>query len=130
MDKNQIKTPPCGDIVIQTLAMPMHTNYNGDIFGGWVMSQMDMAAGIIAAKHSRKRAATVAVDSLIFHRPVKVGDAVTCYGELVKVGRTSMTIKIETWVTSRLTQDHEKVTEGTFVFVAIDEHGRPTPVES
>ncbi len=117
-----------GDLVIRTVAMPEYTNFNGDIFGGWVMSQMDMGAGIVATRISKKRVTTVAVDKMVFLNPVKVGDLVSCYGELLKIGNTSMTIKIEVWILRKLTVQEIKVTEGIFTFVAIDEHGRPTPV--
>lgn len=118
----------CGDLVIRTVAMAEYTNFNGDIFGGWVMSQMDMGAGIVATRVSQKRVTTVAVDKMVFLQPVKVGDLVSCYGELIKIGRTSMQIKIEVWVLRKLTVEEIKVTEGIFTFVAIDENGKPTPV--
>ncbi len=119
----------CGDLVIRTVAMSAYTNFNGDIFGGWVMSQMDMGAGIVATRVSKKRVTTVAVDKIVFLNPVKVGDLVSCYGELIKIGNTSMTIKIEVWILRKLTEQETKVTEGIFTFVAIDEDGRPTPVK-
>lgn len=118
-----------GDLVIRTVAMSAYTNFNGDIFGGWVMSQMDMGAGIVAFRTAKNRATTVAVDKIVFLNPVRVGDIVSCYGELVKIGNTSMQIKIEVWVLRKLTTEEIKVTEGTFTFVAIDEHGKPTPVK-
>lgn len=118
----------CGDLVIRTVAMGSHTNFNGDIFGGWVMSQMDMGAGIVATRIAKKRVTTVAVDQIVFLNPVKVGDMVSCYGELIKIGNTSMKIKIEVWILRKLSTEEIKVTEGIFTFVAIDEFGRPTPV--
>lgn len=117
-----------GDLVIRTVAMAAYTNFNGDIFGGWVMSQMDMGAGIIAYRTSKKRVTTVAVDKIVFLNPVKVGDIVSCYAKVVKIGNTSMQIKIEVWVLRKLTTEEIKVTEGVFTFVAIDDRGRPTPV--
>lgn len=118
-----------GELVIRTVAMAAYTNFNGDIFGGWVMSQMDMGAGIIAYRTSKNRVTTVAVDKITFLNPVKVGDIVSCYAKLLKIGNTSMQIKVEVWVLRKLTTDDIKVTEGIFTFVAIDENGRPTPVK-
>ena len=112
-----------GEITIQTLAMPADTNAAGDIFGGWLVSQMDLAAGVLAKKLSQGRAATVAINSMAFLRPVHVGNLVSCYAELKKVGKTSMTIAVEAWTEKLGTGEKYCVTEGTFVFVAIDEHG-------
>lgn len=117
-----------GDLVIRTVAESAYTNFNGDIFGGWVMSQMDMGAGIVATRISKKRVTTVAVNEMVFLNPVRVGDIVSCYGKLIKVGNTSMQIKIEVWVLRKLTSEEIKVTDGLFTFVAIDEDGKPTPV--
>ncbi len=117
-----------GEPVIRTAPMPSDMNGNGDIFGGWVLSQMDIAGGIMAARRSRGRAATVAVDAMTFHQPIKVGDVVSVYGRVVRVGRTSMAVRLETYVVRRLDPGEIKVTEGTFTYVAIDEHGRPRPV--
>lgn len=119
---------PSGQLMIQTLAMPIHTNANGDIFGGWIVAQMDLAAGILAKKISLGRAVTVAIHSMSFLRPVHVGHLVSCYVELVKQGNTSMTIAVEVWTETFATSFQEKVTEGTFVFVAVDEQGKPRPV--
>lgn len=115
-------------ITIQTLAMPADTNANGDIFGGWLVSQMDLAAGILAKKISRGRAVTVAIHSMSFLKPVHVGDLVTCHVELKKVGKTSMTIAVEAWSESLSTGARVCVTEGTFIFVALDEQGQPRQV--
>lgn len=120
---------PTGELVIQTLAMPTNTNPNGDIFGGWLMSQMDLAAGILAKQRSRGRAATVAIDSMSFLQPVHVGEIVSCYVELIHLGHTSMRIKVEVWKENFTTGKKIQVTVGTFTFVAIDEQGRPRPVE-
>lgn len=120
---------PRGTLAIQTVAMPADTNANGDIFGGWVVSHMDMAAGIAARRQARSRAVTVAIDKLTFITPVYVGDTVCCYAELLKVGRTSMQFLIEVWVLSL--NNHEtpkKTAEGIFTFVAIDENRRPQAV--
>lgn len=110
--------------------MPADANPNGDIFGGWLMAQMDLAGAVAALRRARGRVATVAVDAMTFHKPVFVGDLVSCYAEVVRVGRTSMTVKIETFVERRLTRAIEKVTEATFTFVALDAAGRPRPVDS
>ena len=119
---------PRGEITIQTLAMPADTNANGDIFGGWLVSQMDLAAGVLAKKISRGRAATVAINSMTFLKPVHVGDVVMCYAELIKVGKTSMTIAVQVWTELLATGELLCVTEGTFIFVAIDDHGHPRQV--
>ncbi len=126
---SQVHSQAEGELVIRTVAMAAHTNFNGDIFGGWVMSQMDMGAGIIAYRTSKNRVTTVAVDKIAFLNPVKVGDIISCYAKLLKIGNTSMQIKVEVWVLRKLTTDDIKVTEGIFTFVAIDEHGQPTPVK-
>lgn len=122
--------PPRGEITIQTLAMPADTNANGDIFGGWLVSQMDLAAGVLAKKLAHGRVATVAINSMTFLKPVHVGDVVSCHVDLVKCGNTSMTIAVEVWTEALSTGKTYRVTEGTFVFVAIDEHGRPRKVST
>ncbi|MCW6510692.1 acyl-CoA thioesterase [Lichenifustis flavocetrariae] len=113
---------------IRVIAMPADTNPAGDIFGGWLMAQMDLAAGNAAARRARGRCATVAVDSMVFHCPVLVGDEVSFYAEIVKVGRTSMKIRVEAWRRSRESDDTNKVTEAIFSFVAIDAERRPRAV--
>jgi acyl-CoA thioesterase YciA len=120
--------PPDGQPVIRTIAMPADTNPAGDIFGGWLMSQMDLAAGNLAALASRGRAATIAVDGMRFHRPVKVGDEVSLFATLTRRGRTSMHIHVTAWRRGREHDESEKVTCATFVFVALDGEGRPRPV--
>jgi acyl-CoA thioesterase YciA len=117
-----------GEPAVRTLAMPADTNPSGDIFGGWVLAQMDLAAGIVATQRAQGRVATVALDGLSFHRPVYVGDLVSCHARVVRVGRTSMTIKVDTYVIRSRTMDEVKVTEGHFTMVAIDAEGRPRPV--
>jgi acyl-CoA thioesterase YciA len=107
----------------------MYTNPNGDIFGGWLLSQMDLGASILAKKYSQSRTATVALDKMVFRRPVWVGDVVSCYASLEKIGNTSLTIKTEAWVKRLQSGQEEKVTEGLFTFVAIDKHGRPQYVD-
>lgn len=119
---------PRGEITIQTLAMPADTNANGDIFGGWLVSQMDLAAGVLAKKLAQGRVATVAIHSMTFLRPVRVGDVVSCHVELVKQGNTSLTIEVEVWTESFENLEKAKVTEGTFIFVALDKSGRPRSV--
>lgn len=119
---------PKGELTIQTLAMPLNTNANGDIFGGWIVSQMDLAAGVLAKRISQGRVATVAINSMTFLKPVHVGDVVSCHVELVKVGSTSMTIRVEVWAFSSIKMEKYQVTEGVFVFVAIDENGKPRQV--
>lgn len=120
--------PPEASPTIRTIAMPTDTNPSGDIFGGWLMSQMDLAAGSVARKTSGGRSATVAVDAMIFHRPVKVGDEVSLYATLVRQGRTSMTIHVDAWRRPRESEVSEKVTEANFTFVALDDQGRPVPI--
>jgi acyl-CoA thioesterase YciA len=122
--------PPAGAPAIRTIAMPADTNPAGDIFGGWLMSQMDLAAGNLAALAGRGRSATIAVDAMKFHRPVKVGDEVSLFAMLMAVGRTSMQIHVEAWRRSRDSDVTEKVTEATYTFVALDDAGRPRPVPS
>ncbi|WP_373088958.1 acyl-CoA thioesterase [Sneathiella sp.] len=116
------------DPVIRTAPMPRECNNNGDIFGGWVLSQMDVAGGILAAREARGRVATVAVEAMTFHQPIKVGDVVSIYGEIQKVGRTSISVKLTTIVARKLDSEEITVTEGTYIFVAIDDFGRPRPV--
>ncbi len=116
---------PRGEITIQTLAMPADTNANGDIFGGWIVSQMDLAAGVLAKRLAAGRVVTVAIHSMSFLKPVQVGDLVSCYVALAKRGSTSMTIAVEVWAQRASGNDIYRVTEGVFVFVAIDEAGHP-----
>ncbi len=121
---------PRGELSIQTAAMPADTNANGDIFGGWLLSQMDIAGGIAARTYSHGRAVTIAVESMTFRKPVKVGDVVSCYAELIKVGTSSMTYRVEAWALRSDTFVREKVTEGVFTYVAIGPGGRPRKVET
>jgi len=123
------KLPAGREPALRNIAMPKDANPNGDIFGGWLMAQMDVAGAVAAKRRARGRIATVAVDAMTFHKPVFVGDLVSCYADLVKVGRTSLTVKIETWVERRADARLEKVTEATFTYVAIDQNGRPRPVD-
>lgn len=122
------KTPK-GQLVIQILAMPADTNANGDIFGGWLVSHMDMGAAIAARRRAKSRVVTVAIDEMAFLKPVYVGDTVCCYADIVKVGRTSLKIKIEVWSMGLQTTDQKQVAEGYFTFVAIDEERKPHLVD-
>ena len=121
-------TPPEREPSLRTLAMPADANPSGDIFGGWIMAQMDIAGGTFATDIARGRVATVAVDSMAFHLPVYVGDLVSCYCGLERIGNSSLTIRIETWVRRTITRQQEKVTEALFTFVALDESGKPRQV--
>jgi acyl-CoA thioesterase YciA len=116
--------------LVRVMAMPADANPNGDIFGGWLLSQMDLAGGSLATQRARGRCATVAVDGMVFHEPVFVGDEVTCYGEMVHTGRTSMTVRIEAWRRHLPSDEVRKVTEAVFTYVAIDENRRPRPLPS
>jgi acyl-CoA thioesterase YciA len=119
---------PRGELSLRTLAMPRDANPSGDIFGGWVISQMDIAAGMVATQRSHGRAATVAIDAMSFDLPVFVGDVLCVYTELVRIGTTSMTIHVEAWALRGTIGEHVKVTEGQFTFVAIDGERKPRPI--
>lgn len=118
-------TPPDVEPTIRVIAMPADANPYGDIFGGWLVGQMDMAAGSLASRHSRGRAVTVALDGMEFLLPVSVGDEVTVYASMARTGRTSMTIDVEAWRRHRHEADRHKVTQARFTFVAIDEQRKP-----
>jgi acyl-CoA thioesterase YciA len=113
---------------VRTLAMPADTNPSGDIFGGWVLAQMDIAAGTVAFARAKGRVATVALDGMAFHQPVMVGDVVSCYAQVARVGRSSITLHVEAWAKRGRTGEEIKVTEGRFTCVAIDEDRKPRPV--
>ena len=119
---------PKGALTVRVIAMPADTNANGDIFGGWVLSQMDMAGGIAAVERARGRVVTIKVDTMIFIRPVRVGDVLSVYTVVESIGRTSMKIHIEAWAKRFISHDLEKVTDATFTFVAINDQGRPRPI--
>lgn len=124
------QSQPRGEMVLRTVAMPADTNPNGDIFGGWLMSQMDLAGGLAAKARSKSRVATVAIESMVFKKPVKVGDAVCCYADVEQVGRTSIRINIEVWVIRiPFDQGRELVTSGVFTYVAIDQLGKKIAVD-
>jgi acyl-CoA thioesterase YciA len=121
-------TEPKGDLCIRTLAMPADTNQNGDIFGGWLLSQMDVGGGVFAAKVAKSRTVTVAIEAMNFRKAVYVGDLVSVYANLVRVGRTSMTVHLEAWVLRRKESLPILVTDGNFTYVSIDDNGRPQAI--
>lgn len=123
-DADRIR-PPDTAPQIRVIAMPSDTNPNGDIFGGWLLSQMDQAAASVAYEAAQGRCVTVAVDAMVFHHPVFVGDVVSLYGRVIRRGRTSVGVFVEAWRSPREKEAHVKVTEGVFTFVAIDEDKRP-----
>ena len=123
-----MSTLPPAAPTIRVTAMPADANPYGDIFGGWLMAQMDLAAGSVASRHAGGRAVTIAVDAMKFHAPVLVGDEVSVYAALVAVGTTSMTIEVEAWRRARHVEDASKVTQARFVFVATDEQRQPRRV--
>lgn len=118
-----------GELALQTLAMPKDTNANGDIFGGWLVSQMDLAAGIISKQITKGRSATVAIQNVSFLKPVSMGSTVSCFCRVTKTGRTSVSIAVDVWTSHQLSHNNwAKVAEGLFVFVAIDDEGKPRPL--
>jgi acyl-CoA thioesterase YciA len=124
-----VPAAPRGELSLRTLAMPADTNQNGDIFGGWLLSQMDIAGGIFVEKSIRSRSVTVAIEAMTFRKPVYVGDVVSVYTDTVRVGRTSLSVRVEAWVMRSNESQMILVTDGTFTYVAIDEQGKPTPVK-
>ena len=120
---------PTGDLTIRTVAMPADTNANGDIFGGWLLSQMDLGGGIAAAKLAKTRTVTIAIEAMTFRKAVHVGDVVSVHANLVRMGRTSLTLHIEAWVLRRHESAPILVTDGNFTFVSIGEDGRPQPIK-
>lgn len=129
-DLNDDMPTPLGELALQTIAMPADTNANGDIFGGWLVSQMDLAAAIAALEIARGRVATVAINGMLFLTPVHVGAVVSCYADVLEVGHSSMKINIEVWIKHKTTFEPTKVTEGAFVFVAIDERGQTRAISA
>jgi acyl-CoA thioesterase YciA len=119
---------PRGELAVRTLAMPADTNPSGDIFGGWLMSLMDVAGGIAAGSLAQGRVATVAATDMAFLRPVKVGDVVCCYTDLARKGRTSLTFRVEAWVLRQRLGDRIQVTSADFTYVALDGDGKPRPI--
>ena len=122
-------TEPQGQLCTRTVAMPADTNGNGDIFGGWLLAQMDISGGVFAAKITKTRNVTVAIDAMNFRKPVYVGDLVSVYGTLVRVGRTSITVHLEAWVTRRRETQAILVTDGKFTYVSIDDQGKPQEIK-
>jgi len=120
---------PTGELCTRTLAMPADTNQNGDIFGGWLLAQMDISGGVFAAKITKSRNVTVAIDAINFRKPVYVGDLVSVYGKLVRVGRTSISVHLEAWVVRRKETQPILVTDGNFTYVSIDDQGRPQEIK-
>ena len=122
-------TKPNGNLALQTIAMPADTNVNGDIFGGWLMAQMDLGASVPARIRAKGRVATIAVEAMTFLKPVHVGDLVSIHATILREGRTSMHVDVEVWVLRQPSGDRRKVTSATFIFVAVDENGvkRPLP---
>ncbi len=127
-EENDDVPTPVGELSLQTIAMPADSNADGDIFGGWLVSQMDLAGAVMANRLARGRVATVAIDSMVFLRPVAVGSVVSCYATVKDIGRSSMTIIVEVWAQHHHDVEPRKVTEGQFTFVAIDENRRTRPV--
>jgi acyl-CoA thioesterase YciA len=129
---SEVHPKPSGELALQTITMPRDTNANGDIFGGWLLSQMDLAGGVAASRVARGRIATVAIDRMTFLVPVKVGTVVSCYTKVLGIGRSSMQIQVEVWSSARSATTGDpvatKVTEGVFVFVAIDDKGHTRQV--
>ncbi|MBN8936745.1 MAG: acyl-CoA thioesterase [Rhizobiales bacterium] len=119
---------PTAEPALRAIAMPADTNPHGDIFGGWLLCQMDLAGGSVAARQARGRVVTVAITAMTFHRPVMVGDEVTCFSTIERVGRTSITVKTESWVRRGVGDDQIKVTEGVFTYVRVGVDGRPQPI--
>lgn len=124
MNASEQTEEPRGALAVRTVAMPADANPNGDMFGGWLLAQMDIAGGLTAERRAHGRVVTVAVEGMSFHSPVRVGDQVSCYAEVRKVGTTSLTIGIEAWAQGRNGALPVRVTQGLFTYVAIDEHGR------
>jgi acyl-CoA thioesterase YciA len=120
---------PCGELCIRTLAMPADTNQNGDIFGGWLLSQMDLGGGVSASKIAKSRTVTVAIEAMNFRKPVFVGDLVSVHANLVRVGKTSITVHLEAWVLRRKEMQSILVTDGNFTYVSIDEQGHPQAIK-
>ena len=129
MSEQDDKTLPEGEMITRTLAMPADTNPDGDIFGGLVLSQMDIAGGIMTKKIAKGRTVTIALDSMVFHLPVNVGDVLCCYCKLLKIGNSSIEIKMEAWALRQYKETREKVTEAIFTYVNVDENSKPKKIE-
>jgi acyl-CoA thioesterase YciA len=121
-------TTPSTEPALRAVAMPADTNPHGDIFGGWLLCQMDLAGTIVATRRVSGRVVTIAITGMTFHRPVMVGDEVTCFSSVEKTGNTSITIKTESWVRRGIGDEQIKVTEGLFTYVKVGADGRPRPI--
>jgi len=122
------ETCPTSEPALRAIAMPADTNPHGDIFGGWLLCQMDLAGSTFATRRANGRVVTIAITAMVFHRPVLVGDEVTCFCDLEKVGHTSITVKIQSWVRRSIDPTPIKVTEGLFTYVRVGDDGRPLPI--
>ena len=122
------ESPPVGEPALRAIAMPADANPNGDIFGGWLLAQMDLAGGSVAKQRAKGRVATVGLERMEFHLPVFIGDEVSCYATIQRIGRTSITVAVETWARRGDSDERLKVTQGHFTYVAIDANRRPRPV--
>ncbi len=125
----QSEGPPKSKPILCAIAMPMDTNPHGDIFGGWLVSQMDLAGSAAATRRAKGRVVTVAITGMTFHRPVYVGDEVSCYAEVTRVGHTSLTVRIQSWACRGIGDENIAVTDGTFTYVAVGNDGMPRPVD-
>ena len=123
------ETEPGGDLCTRTVAMPADTNANGDIFGGWLLSQMDLGGGVFASKTAKSRTVTVAIEAMNFRKPVYVGDLVSVHASLVRIGKTSITVHLEAWVLRRKETHSILVTDGNFTYVSIDDQGHPQTIK-
>ena len=119
---------PQGEATLRTIAMPADANPNGDIFGGWLLSQMDLAGSVLAKECAQGRVATVGIEAMKFHKPVMIGDEVSCHCRIARTGNTSVTVQIETWIRRTIGRERHKVTEGVFTYVALDDHRKPRPI--
>ncbi len=128
MSEKNSETPQ-GSLAVRALAMPADTNPNGDIFGGYLLSQMDIAGAIYSQEIAKGRTVTIAIDSMSFYRPLYVGDTLCCYCDTIKKGNTSIKVKVEAWAVRQFASERTKITEGTFTYVAIDENRKPRPIE-
>ena len=127
-DPERLSQPPAGEPALRAIAMPDDANPFGDIFGGWLLAQMDLAGGTVATRRAKGRTATVAITAMSFHRPVFIGDEVSCYAEIIRIGKTSITVKVESWARRGTGEEKIEVTEGIFTYVAVDNDRRPRPV--
>jgi acyl-CoA thioesterase YciA len=127
-DSTTVESLPNSEPTLRAIAMPADTNPHGDIFGGWLLCQMDLAGSTVATRRAKGRVVTVAITGMTFHRPVLIGDEVTCFADIQKIGNTSITVKIESWVRRGVGEDQIKVTEGVFTYVAVSADGRPYAV--